>query len=204
MNKIKWSFWLLALLAGILLQTAVTQADETALFTTSVAPDALILLDLSGSMAQNPAGGNNKWGDATCAGPTFYSSSGSGHTTDCSKLSIAKRSIFDLLDDNNNGTIDSQDEASLGVRVGYMRYYNCGADDTGGSYSSGCNSLIWAINSRYSRIYCNSANSCTASSSASGSVSGESASGGTPLASALNEAWLLCKSHNHRRRTKTR
>lgn len=190
MNKIKLSFWLLAFLAGILLQTAVTQADETALFTTSVAPDALILLDLSGSMDQNPAGGSNTWGDATCAGPTFYSSSGSGHTTACSKLAIAKRSIFDLLDDNNSGTIDSQDEASLGVRVGYMRYYNCSDDDTGGNYSSGCNSLSWVLNSRYSRVYCNSATSCTASSSASGSVSGESANGGTPLASALNEAKL--------------
>ena len=94
------------------------------------------------------------------------------------------------LDDNGDGTINSQDEQSLNVRIGYMRFYNCTGDDTGGSYSSGCNSLVWGINSRYSRIYCNSSTSCTSSSSSGTSVSGASASGGTPLASSLAEAKL--------------
>lgn len=187
--KKRFSPWFSCICAGILLSAVAAVADETALFTTSTSPDALIVLDLSGSMDWNPAGGSNIYGDSSCAG-TFYSSSGTGHTTNCSRLAIAKRAIFDILDDNDSGAVDSQDEGSLGVRVGYMRFYNCGSDDTGGSYSSGCNSLIKEIGVRYSRIYCNDSTSCAITRSESSSVSGESATGGTPLASALSEAKL--------------
>ena len=173
-------------------------AGEEALFTNSTSPDALLLLDLSGSMAWNPAGGTDIWGDASCAGP-FHSSSGTGHNVDCSRLAIAKRSIFNILDDTGNGTIDSQDEGSLGIRMGYMRYYNCAdssEEQTGTySYTSGCNQIPGSssssrryIGSKYSQIYCNSNSSCTISSTGSYSVGGESASGGTPLAIALLEA----------------
>jgi type IV pilus assembly protein PilY1 len=196
--------------------------DESVLFT-SVAPDALVVLDLSGSMLWTPSGermyihsndqcnstsdafytdsgpGHTKacdidpygtvpkYGDAACVGP-FYRTSGTGHTTDCSRLAISKRAIFDVLDDNDDNTITGSDEQVLNIRVGYMRFYNATSDDTGGSYSSGFNSLIWGIGSKYTRIYCNSGSSCSPSSSSSSSVSGESATGGTPLASALNEA----------------
>ncbi|MDD5233758.1 MAG: hypothetical protein PHG91_10230, partial [Syntrophales bacterium] len=132
---------------------ASLQADETALFT-SVAPDALILLDLSGSMAWNPAGGNNIWGNSTCTG-TFYSSSGAGHDTNCSRVAIAKRALFEILDDNGDGTINSSDESTLNIRVGYMRFR--GGNDTSGVYSDGNIKLSWEIGSRYSRIYCNDA-----------------------------------------------
>lgn len=165
---------------------ASLQADETALFT-SVAPDALILLDLSGSMAWNPAGGNNIWGNSTCTG-TFYSSSGAGHDTNCSRVAIAKRALFEILDDNGDGTINSSDESTLNVRVGYMRFR--GGNDTSGVYSDGNIKLSWEIGSRYSRIYCNDATSCTITSSASGSISGGSPDSGTPLASSLHEAKL--------------
>ena len=104
-----------------------------------------------------------------------------GCTKNCSRLAIAKRSIFNILDDNNDGTINTADETSLGVRFGYMRFYNCGDDDTGNSYTSGCNSLIKAINSSYSSI--------------NTSVNGESASGGTPLISAMREAKLYLDDH---------
>ncbi len=82
--------------------------------------------------------------------------------------------------------------------MGYMRYYNCGsssAEVTGypetntSSYSSGCNTLIYPFNTSYNTIYCNSSTSCTSTSSGSGTcVARESASGGTPLAAALQEA----------------
>ena len=127
---------------GLCLWGGATRADETALFTTSIPPDALIILDLSGSMDNNPAGSSNTWGNSSCNG-TFYSSTGSGHDTRCSKLDIAKRAIFAILDDNGDGTINSTDETSLGVRVGYMRYYN--GDDTSGDYSSGNNNLSKAL-----------------------------------------------------------
>ena len=49
-------FLLAALMSFVVCPQAV--ADETALFST-VAPDALIVLDLSGSMSWNPAGGTD-------------------------------------------------------------------------------------------------------------------------------------------------
>ncbi|MEQ8180909.1 MAG: PilC/PilY family type IV pilus protein [Smithellaceae bacterium] len=179
--------------AGKALATA-PPTDESALFTNSNSPDALILLDLSGSMDWNPAGGTNIYGNSSCSG-SFYSYSTAGYTTDCSRLAIAKRSIFKILDDTGNGTVDSQDEGSLGVRMGYMRFYNCGGDDTGNDYTNGCVQIPGAnsssrryIGSKYSQIYCNSNSSCTVSSTGSYSVGGASATGGTALASALGEA----------------
>ena len=182
------------LVIGLCLWGGASRADETALFTTSIPPDALIILDLSGSMDYNPAGGDDTWGNSSCNG-TFYSSSGSGHTTKCSRLDIAKRAIFDILDDNGDGTINSTDETSLGVRIGYMRYYN--GDDTGGDYSSGNNKLTKALGTKYSSIFCNSNSSCSSSSTCGSScststacVNSECANSGTPLVSALYEAKL--------------
>ncbi len=320
---------LMLLVCGVMLASDA-RADETALFTTTTAPDALILMDLSGSMAWNPAGDNLKYGStdscyadatncggtgcsggfcgssksavtfyaaATCteadatncvgsgcsngfcstshsaatvyaaaacgtpdvancrgaacgrtdgfcnnsaaSGITYYAHSScstpdtancrysenwsdcrdgfcasshssysrsctvactttgcttpcttaacstactsGGCTKDCSRLAIAKRSIFNILDDNNDNTINSTDETSLGVRLGYMRFTNCSADDTGNSYTGGCNSLVKTIGSSYSSI--------------NTSVSAESASGGTPLISALKEAKLALDDH---------
>ena len=102
-------------------------------------------------------------------------------STKCSRLDIAKRSIFNILDDNGDGSITTADEGSLGVRLGYMRFYNCSSDDTGNDYSSGCNSLIKAIGTSYSVINTN--------------VQSESSSGGTPLATALKEAKLYLDAH---------
>ena len=194
----------LILSAGIGNATSPETAEE-ALFTTSVAPDALILLDLSGSMEWNPAGGTYTYGNASCSG-TFYSSSGTGHTVDCSRLAIAKRSIFDILDDNDDNRISGSDETSLGVRLGYMRYYDCGSDDTGGSYTSGCNQIPGSssvsrryINSKYSQIFCNSNTNCTnpnaTCGSSSNSIGGACANGGTALASALGEARTYLNAH---------
>lgn len=180
---------------------AVNPPDgEEALFTTSIAPDALLLFDLSGSMAWNPAGDDKPWGDAACAGP-FYSTSGTGHTVNCSRLAIAKRSVFNILDDNNDNVINGSDEGSLSVRIGYMRFYGCStasAEQLGTySYSGGCNTLVRPINSKYSLTYCASNSSCTATSGSGSSkcVNGESASGGTVLAAALREAKLYLDAH---------
>ena len=139
------------------------RADDTVLFTANVAPDVLILLDLSGSMLAAPQG-ENLWGaDSTCALP-LYGSSGTGHTyypcwaagdgdpvnsrmwvnpttdptcagpfwtkdsthtKDCGKLTAAKQTIFDILNDNNDDKINSSDETSLAIRMGYMRFRDC-------------------------------------------------------------------------------
>lgn len=205
-KKYKYKILLAIIICGFVFAPNI-YADETALFT-SVEPDALIIIDLSGSMLWAPVGnitytadssacsgystphytssgtGHDhpcdiyayssppKWcADETCSGP-LYRSSGTGHTTDCSRIAIAKRAIFDILDDNNDGTVDSLDEDSLAVRMGYMRFKN--GDDTGGNYTSGNIQLRKAIGSSYSDIW--------------SSFNAESANSGTPLASSLGEA----------------
>jgi hypothetical protein len=193
-----------SLFAGNVSATAPA-AGEEALFTNSTSPDALILLDLSGSMLWNPAGGDNIYGNASCSGTTFYEHSTTGYTTNCSRLAIAKRSIFKILDDTGNGTVDSQDEGSLGVRMGYMRYYNCSdssEEQTGTyDYTSGCNQIPGSsssrryIGSKYSQIYCGSNTSCTISDTGSYSVGGASAVGGTPISIALHEAKVYLDTH---------
>ena len=124
--------------------------------------------------------------------------------TDCSRLAIAQRSLFNILDDDNSGTIDAADAISLGVRIGYMRFYNCSADESN-SYTSGCNTLIDVISAlgsnnqtSYQLTYCGNSTSCasTVTSCTTGNcIVGESATGGTPLAGALKEADLYLDAH---------
>lgn len=210
----KYKIFLAAILCSFVFSSGV-YADESTLFT-SVAPDALIVLDLSGSMLYAPVGNTTytlnaskcngysdphyaspdsvnhpyecpiscyssppKWcADEACSS-SFYRSSGTGHTIDCSRVAIAKRAIFDILDDNDDDIVDDQDEVSLNIRIGYMRFYN--GDDTGGNYSSGNNILMTAIGFNYSDIW--------------SSVSGANANSGTPLVSSLNEAKLYLDYH---------
>ncbi len=195
-------------IALLLISTGTVRADDDeldALFTSSLAPDALIVLDLSGSMNWNPEGGSDIYSNTSCTGP-FYSSTAwwrPAYNYDCSRLAVAKRAIFNILDDNGSNTITSADETSLGVRIGYMRFYNASADDTGGSYTSGSNKLMKAIGIRYSNLFCGSNSSCSDSIptvSGSGSCSAtnvrnECAWGGTPLASSLAEAKLYLDVH---------
>ena len=193
---------------------------EEALFTTPTSPDALLLLDLSGSMAWNPAGGTKTFGSSTtctadttncsgtnCAGG-YCSSSKTNCSTDCSRLAIAKRAIFDILNDNGGTKIDSSDEGTLNIRFGYMRFYDCSSssEEQSGTYSytSGCNQIAGSgnsrryINSKYSQIFCGSNSSCTntiTTSSNCSSVYCEQASGRTPLAAALKEAKMYLDNH---------
>ena len=184
-------------------QAPAPPTGEEMLFTTSTSPDALILIDLSGSMEWNPAGGTDMWGNSSCSG-TFYSSSGAGHTTDCRRIQIAKRSLFSLLDDNNDNVINSSDEGSLKVRVGFMRYRD--GDDTAGSWSSGNSRVLCPIGSAYSRIFCANNTSCASTVTSCGTkgcqisggtecIVGETANGGTPLAMSLYEAKVYLDAH---------
>ncbi|MGB9699337.1 MAG: pilus assembly protein [Thermodesulfobacteriota bacterium] len=242
MKLLKNIFIILISLINLILicPNAKAQEDESGLFTT-VAPDTLLVLDLSGSMLWtpggevmytntapssacpervsgqsgrayydsptgsytyawciNPYGTVPKYSNSSCTGP-FYTTSQPGYSTDCSRLAIAKRALFDILDDNNDNVINNSDEQNMNIRFGYMRFYNCSSssDEQRGiySYSGGCNTLIKAIGTRYSRIYCNNSTSCSPTSSSSSSISGESADGGTPLAAALHEAKLYLDYH---------
>jgi Tfp pilus tip-associated adhesin PilY1 len=82
--------------------SSVCYGDEQDIFTVNGKTDALIILDLSGSMNWSPSG----WG---CSSPG------------CRK-DIAAAAIKAMLDSNGDGTIDQNDEDSLGVRIGYMRF----------------------------------------------------------------------------------
>ncbi|MBN2653794.1 MAG: hypothetical protein JXR79_01585 [Nitrospirae bacterium] len=175
----------IVLLFGIYASSAL--ADESEMFS-SVAPDSLIVLDLSGSMAWTPAGGTATTTGLPCTATT------------CSRLNIAKTTLFNIFDSDNNSLIDSNDEKNLNIRIGYMRFYDCYADDTAGSYSSGCNQLVYGINTQYTKIYCNKSapNTCLITDGSSPCVKTESASGGTPLGAALTEAKYYLDYHKSR------
>jgi type IV pilus assembly protein PilY1 len=203
-------------------------ADDADLYTVNVAPDALLVLDLSGSMRWTPSGetmyidesqtcgtdvayyptsgsGHTKactidaygtvpkyGNDASCSGP-FYRNSGTGYSTDCSRLAIGKKSIYDLLNDYHSTpeTINNDDETSLGIRFAYMRFTD--GNDATGDYNSG--------NIRLGRKNSLPPPSCTESTNTADTlvigssfsdifnrVNCESANSGTPLAASLNEA----------------
>jgi len=151
------------------------------------------------SQTCTPSSSGIPYGDTACVGP-FYSSSGTGHTTNCSKIEIAKRSIFKLMDNNSTGTLDSTDVTSLGVRLGFMTYYNCSSSNgTTYSYpagsSSSCIQLAWPVTTSdnvtptpYPNIYCNNTSCASTVTSCTGShecVAGESVTGGTPMGNAI-------------------
>jgi len=123
--------------------------DETALFN-SIQPDVLIMLDLSGSMKRNPAGIYQTYGNEDCSivdGMGF---------TDCRRYIIAKRAVFNLLDDNRDGKIDSSDETSLNIRVGYIAYY------LALDFVTEVTGIRRGIGTPYADLYCNSNGNGTA------------------------------------------
>lgn len=139
----------------------------------------------------------------SCSGG-FCSGSIPNCTIDCSKLSIAKRTLFSVLDDDSSGNIDANDMTSLNIRIGFMRFRD--GDDTSGNYSSGNIKLVNPIStlgstgqgSYYSTIYCGNSSSCASSVSSCTSgecIVGETATGGTPLASSLVEAKTYIDAH---------
>jgi hypothetical protein len=230
MNKKKIIF--AVFMSFALLFCPPAHADETALFST-IAPDALIILDLSGSMNWTPygetmytatgvdcfastsdlfygesgaghtqactimSGSVPKYGDATCMGP-FARTLGIAGTTDCSRVAIARRTLFDILDDNDSNTITSADDQSLNVRIGYMRF-TTGDDEAGdprtGNIQIPTSPTDMGIGARYSRLYCNNATTCASTAYVAGTISGATASGGTPLADALYEARVYLDAH---------
>lgn len=180
---------------------AQEEPDEQETFRTTD-PDAFFLFDLSGSMAWNPAGGTEEWGaSSSCVADTTHCSQSwcpggfcpvplpGDCAVNCSRLAIAKRAMASILDDDNTGTIDAQDASSLGIRIGYGRFYNS-------SYST-----IRGIGSSYNQIFCGTTKavgscSTTASSCGTGScIAGATAAGGTPLASSMLEVKSYLDTH---------
>jgi Tfp pilus tip-associated adhesin PilY1 len=125
-------------------------ADETALFN-STPPDVLVMIDMSFSMKRNPAGAlSPAYGNADCSVIDSWSSN------DCRRYVIAKRAIFNLLDDNRDGKIDSSDETSLNVRFGYGTYY------VDWDYVTEVTTPRRGLGTPYADLYCNSNDTGTA------------------------------------------
>lgn len=136
-----------------------------------------------GTCTINPYGTVPKWSKTDCSGPFYRSArtiSGVEYRTDCSRVEIAKRAIKSILDANNDGEVTASDQDTLRMRMGYMRFYDCG-NDTGTDYNAGCNRLIHPIDTPYNTLW--------------NTVSNAQASGGTHLAFSLREAKLYLDVH---------
>jgi len=106
----------------------------------------------------------------TCSGPFYKTArtiSGVAYTTPCSRVEIAKRAVKSILDADGNGEVQNIDFDSLNMRMGYMRFRNCGSD-TGTNYNAGCNELIHSIDTPYETLW--------------NTISSATATGGTHLA----------------------
>ncbi len=157
------------------------------------------------SKACSPSGSSYIYSDTeTCEGP-FYNDNDTGTRTDCSKIKIAKRALFQLLDDTSDNSLTSADVTSLGMRIGLMRYYNCGSQDNDTIHSNpwdyGCTRLSWSMTQSdnttttpYASLFCNdascasTASSCSATDPARECIAGYGISGGTPIGDSLNES----------------
>ncbi|HNQ02795.1 MAG TPA: VWA domain-containing protein, partial [Syntrophales bacterium] len=169
--------------------------SEEGLFT-AVAPDAMIVLDLSGSMKWNPPGDHDAWNsptrqysNPTCSGPFYDDQSVPGYTTYCSRFEIARRTLFTILDDNRDGTVNANDETSMNIRFGLGKFQ-------GSTYTK-----LRDIATKYSQIYCGSTTSCTVN-QASGDYSSinywmtySNVVGATPLVSALSGVKAYLDAH---------
>lgn len=102
---------LLIIMMAILIASH-SNADDSTVFVARVSPDALIILDMSGSMVWDPAGNMD----------AVYPNR---------RIDVARRVLRDLLDDNDDNQIDDKDRESLNIRLGYMRFWNSiGNDDS--------------------------------------------------------------------------
>ena len=120
------------------------------------------------------------YSNTSCTG-AYYLTSQSGYSTNCTRVEIAKRGIFQILDaDKSGGVTNPEDQEALDMRLGYMRFYNCGSD-TGTDYNNGCSKLINEINTSYVTIWSN--------------VNAESANGGTHIVNMCKEAKLYLDYH---------
>jgi hypothetical protein len=144
-------------------------ADDSALFVASVSPDALIILDMSGSMVWDPAGNLG----------VLYPNR---------RIDIARRVLKDLLDDNDDNNINSTDENSLNVRLGYMRFWNslntypCYCPNDDGNPNTGSIIVRSPVGDHYSDIWRMIVEPGT------DELSAYVPYGGTPLAASLVEA----------------
>jgi hypothetical protein len=244
------------MILNLLLSANVFAQGDEATFQ-SVAPDALLVLDLSGSMNWGPAGKAFYARSSTCAANTTYctgtncangycevsksgcstecpaafgsslscaadttncsgagcqggycSAAKSGCSSVCSRLEMAKRAIFSVLDDDRNNVINSQDSASLGIRIGYMRFYSASSEASPGIRRVRDISVLGSLGTgtSYQSLFCGTgeAGSCSVSSLACNTsnmganpetIVSACATGGTPLRAILKSSKTYLDTH---------
>jgi Tfp pilus tip-associated adhesin PilY1 len=118
MKRIYFILTLTILLFSLQDVKSAFSADEPFYATLRPMPNVLIILDRSGSMNWIVTTDNVN-GACTATAPDTTTTQANK-----SRVCIARDVLFDLLDDNGDGSITSPaDDVSLGVRLGYMRYY---------------------------------------------------------------------------------
>ena len=227
--------YLMIILSVLLCSAGVHAADED-LWTITNPPDVLIVLDLSGSMTRNPPGNNTYiYGSESCSPDTVncvhasYCRNGycdrqrPNCNYNCSRIAIAKRAVFSILNDHNDdglNQINDADVTSLGVRIGLMKFYGClKGTPTDYTRSNSCIKLAWPISASaavhdptpYANIFCNESVCETPHIDGTGTcgslktqsptsptyecVVGLQASGGTPLQGSLEQALRYLNTH---------
>jgi type IV pilus assembly protein PilY1 len=159
MNKLTF---LILMTMIIIISPKPLRADDTELFSPSIPPDALLILDKSGSMNLDPAG------DPSANYPNR-------------KIDIAREAIFDLLDDNDDCRIDNVDEQSLNIRMGYMRFWDSSDNDDGDPWKGSIRVLSGIGTSSYKSIWDNVNRTYNGWAENDGF-------GGSPLSASLEEA----------------
>ncbi len=122
-------FAVLMLLPLMPAETSAVVTGEEGLFS-AVAPDTVIVLDISASMQTNPmdsmdgrrANRTSSTAMQTAPGRRSTTRPRRATTTNCPKFLIAQRAIFNVLDDNKDGVINSQDDSSLNIRMGFYAF----------------------------------------------------------------------------------
>jgi Tfp pilus tip-associated adhesin PilY1 len=161
-KKMKKSVFILFIAVVVGMFATQVRGDDTDLFMTQMPPDALIILDMSASMNLDPPGN-------TVSAPNR-------------RIDIARKILFDLLDDNDNGTIDGSDEKTLNARLGYMRFWNAYSDESSDPLTG--NVQVRApVGSSFKDIW-DKIND------------GNNGAGGTPLAGSLAEAKTYLESYS--------
>lgn len=157
-NKMKkWVFSVgMIIILAIMIRINQPCADDTDLFILQVPPDALIILDMSGSMNWDPAGNSASYPNR--------------------RIDIARNVLNDLLDDTNDGQILTDDENSLKIRLGYMRFWSSYNNDDN-EPTTGDIKVLSDIGQPYSHIWSKISNPTETD-----------PVGGTPLAASLVEA----------------
>lgn len=137
---------------------------DTAGMQTFFEPMVQIILDKTGTMQVGPLGSTSsrfsKYPECTSAAAADYSLTYDSTTYkyDCSRMAIAQRTIFKILDYNNDGVLSDADKTGWKLKVGASQYWWAGPDQTGGTSDDNYVQQVGGVNDSYQKLMCGSQN----------------------------------------------